>query len=429
MYRTVLFILVLFIGSIQSISVFASNDIDSLKQQLENVSDNRKSALLNRLSLEYLNVSPQRSIDYAYQSLLFAQRFKNYNDLADAMKTIASINYQIGMLDSAIYYNKLALELYENIEDSTGISKVLNNFGIFYNALGNYEKAITYHLQSLNIKQNLQDSSGIAYSCNNIGVLYYQLGKYQTALNYFEKALSISQSINDKNNEQSSLSNIGLIYFNLKLYDKAIEVLLKSNEINNLLNKIQNVSNNLVLIGNIYSEKKMYEEALEYYLRSQNLNESYGINEPETLYFIAVLFDSLKEYGNSLKYYSRAYKMAGITNDKDILLKSGKSISRSFSAMGKWQDAYESLLLYIKLEDSLSNDKTKYPIEDSAIYRQTSQIDTSVVKENPNDTIVKLEPSASNDSSNTLVNKILFGSTALLLIALLVLIIRCRKNK
>ena len=408
--------------------VFAGNDIDSLMQLLDKSSDNQKSTLLNQLSLEYLNVSPETSIDYAYRSLVLAQKHDNYPDMAGALKTIASFNYRYGSIDSAIYYNRLALEIYQKLGDSTGISKVLNNLGIFYNELGDYENAIAYHLKSLQIKQNLKDSSGIAYSSNNIGALYYQLDKYETALEYFKKALRISQSINDKNSEQSALSNIGLIYFNLRLYDKAIEAFRQSNEINNLLNNIRNMSNNLVLIANVYFEKGMLNDALEYYLRSQNLNESYGIKEPETLFTIAALFDSLKEYENSIRYYSRAMDIAQLTNEKDILLKAGKSISIDYSLLGNWQQAYESLLIYQQLKDSLQEYKTNYQKRDtinSFSQKYAENIDTSGVND---DSISSSLPVQNNDFL-IIDNKIILGIAALLFLALVILVIYCRKRK
>ena len=425
MIRRVLrnFLFVVIISSF-GLSAFASNDIDSLTQLLDKVSEKQKSSLLNQLSLEYLNVSPQTSLNFAYRSLLLAQKFNNYPDLANALKTLASINYQYGSIDTAVHYTQMALKIFEQLNDSEGISKVLNNLGIFYNGLGNFEKAITYHLESLRIKQNMKDSAGIAYSSNNIGALYYQLAEYQTALKYFEKALRISQSIGDKESEQSSLSNIGLIYYNLKLYDKAIEVFLKSNRINNLLNNIQNVSNNLALIANIYFEKGMLDDALEYYMRSENLNESYDIKEPQTLFSIAVLFDSLKEYENSLKYYRRACKMAELANEHDILLKASKGISEVFSETGNWQKAYKSLKRYTDLDDSLSNDETNISNEDK-VKLQIPQATSPQASINNEDTIEPAAPIIDEGLSISPFNNVLIGIAVLLFIALVILAIKC----
>ena len=404
---------------------YSGNNIDSLKQLLNQITDKDKPTILNKLSVEYMNVSPETSVEYAYQAIVSAKKHNDYSNMASALKTIGSINYRYGLIDSAIYYNNLSLNLYLTLKDSAGISKVLNNLGIFYNETGNYSKALSYHIQSLKIKQAINDSTGIAFSCNNIGAIYYQQNQHESALTYFGKALNISQSINDKNSEQSALSNIGLIYLNQSHYDKAIVAFKQSYKLNTLLNNIYNLSDNLVQLGNVYRAKNEFNSALDYYFRSLNLNESYGITEPQLLLSIAISYDSLAEYTNSIKYYKRTITIAKTSNNTDILQQAYKNISKAYSISTNGEDAYANLLLLNKLNDSLSKNKTGQLQEKTFIPPTSSPIDSSIIEDSKHNIPTQIN----NSYYLSYKNIIIFSLLIFILLAMLILISKCKKRK
>ncbi len=199
----------------------------------------------------------------------------------------------------------------------------------------------------------------------------------------------------------------------------------QSYKLNTLLNNIYNLSDNLVQLGNVYRAKNEFNSALDYYFRSLNLNESYGINEPQLLLSIAISYDSLAEYTNSIKYYKRTITIAKTSNNTDILQQAYKNISKAYSISTKWEDAYANLLLLNQLSDSLSKNKTEQLQEKTFIPPTSSPIDSSILEDSKHNIPTQIN----NSDYLSYKNIIVFSLLIFILLVVLILISKCKKRK
>ena len=68
---------------------------------------------------------------------------------------------------------------------------MLNGIGITRFASGEFEEALTEFEDSLALWQDLEDSSGVTGALNNIGTTYFALNELDNALDAFEEALEL----------------------------------------------------------------------------------------------------------------------------------------------------------------------------------------------------------------------------------------------
>ena len=98
------------------------------------------------------------------------------------------------MFDKSLDYNQKALNIFRDIEDTTGIAKVLSHLGSLHSSrefcevrskaekLIDFQTAIVYHEQSIRYSAMTGDNRSIARGNQNIASVYNKLEKPGVAL-------------------------------------------------------------------------------------------------------------------------------------------------------------------------------------------------------------------------------------------------------
>ena len=215
----------------------------------------------------------------------------------------------LGMQDSAIYYGKTAIPMFENSKDYVAIVTLYNNLAGVYNDKGQYDRAINYRIAGLKIaeKQNLKTwigtmSIGLSYDYHDFE--NYPKGVYygKRAIQYFlnkkdSKPKDIRSSFNATaiNYDDWNKPELALFYHkqNLK-YIKGKDTLLLQSTFNN--------------IGNTLIKQKKYKEAKKWILRSIKIID-YKVNQKDLLYTdynYATCFTNLATIATELNHYDEA---------------------------------------------------------------------------------------------------------------------------
>ncbi len=189
-----------------------------------------------------------------------------------------------GILDSALFYTQLSVEIYENNTktDKTFLANAYQSIGIINKLLGKYLEAIKYydHAEKIYIAENNEFLLALVYM-NKANIFKVQQD-YSKAETFLNRSVNIfnKDSINNKHRLASAYNNLGNIYLNQKELQKAIKYYLKSIKLKRGSKRSYATYGNLAIcyknlynynLAEIYYQKAI-NKAIEYYNDSCNIN-------------------------------------------------------------------------------------------------------------------------------------------------------------
>ncbi|MCD6111921.1 MAG: tetratricopeptide repeat protein [Bacteroidales bacterium] len=310
-------ILIIFFLSVNHIYA-DNNKIDSLEKELKKANTNEKIKILNLISIEFQEDSPDKAIKYAQEALNIAIEKKDTSKIANSLLNIG-IGYYYKKNYNLSKNNLLkSLELFESQNEiNTGFIKNNLYLGRINKKTDNYEKALAYFKKSLELSKKINNEKYTIRSLNIIGIINEDLSNYKEAFNYFKQAYDKSKKINNKNLISVSANSLGRIYDAWTNYEKALKYYFESLKIEEELGSKEGISAALNNIGIIYDDWKDYDKALEYYNKSLKLNiEENDKSGIATSYNnIAVVYYHLNDTAKELEYFKKALKLETELND------------------------------------------------------------------------------------------------------------------
>lgn len=249
---------------------------DSLKSLLPAASKGEKIDLLVKLSLAYSDIELDSSLIFARQAKEF------YNETGDTSKAYM-VFYTLGLafdyaaqLDSAIFWYQKSYE--KAVTDGNLKRQAASsvNLGIVYKNMLQMEHAIQSHLRGLDIYEKLNDTTGIIRTCVNIATVYSSLWDMTNALRYYDRALVLSKKINLEMGILMVSSGIGVVELKRRNPEKAFSHLAA------FYNKAKELQYNTYIIaaslnlGYCYMLLGKPDSALVYLEESELLAEKIG---------------------------------------------------------------------------------------------------------------------------------------------------------
>jgi signal transduction histidine kinase/tetratricopeptide (TPR) repeat protein len=226
-----------------------------------------------------------------------------------------AINY-----DEALKLFLESKKKFEELKDTIGITKANNMIAISYSYHGLNEQSLKIHMDNLEIQKKINDIEGISSSYNNIGVELWSLNRPEEALVYYQKAMALEKNLNDSISLSRYCDNIGSLLLELGHKDSALIYIKKALEIRNKINDLQGIKGSLESLGDYYTSNKEY-------LLAENVQEK----SLEYAYKIGIV-----------------YEIASIT----------RKLSMTYEKLGKFKDAFQTLLVYTEMVDSIDANET-----------------------------------------------------------------------
>lgn len=384
---------------------------DSLKEVIRYLPDDPgKTKLLFDLSYHYYleNDSTEfRSWNRSCFSTATAQR--DSSKIAESSWDLANLYADYEIIDSAFYhFNKAAL-IYEKIGDDPKHAKMLLNMAILQKNIKDYtgsEITTSKAISLLKPKTHLRDIY-IAY--NNLGIIFNQLAEYDEALAYHDRALDAAEKLGDHVVRATSLNNKGVVYENMQKFDTAVLHFEKSLSVEGLESKDPYLY--AMLLDNIaYSKFKINpnEEVLDLFERALTIRDSIGHQSGIVINKIHLGEYYLKQGDTvqSISYLDAARKLASEVNNHRDWLASLLLLSEL-----KKEESRSLLNQYIELNDSLQK-------QERAIRNKFARIRFET------DAYI-----AENEVLNTQRKWMFAGSTAIICMFSLLLVIRSQRAK
>jgi len=242
---------------------------------------------------------------------------KYYSQLGDTLG-IAKVNNSIGLIEikrgnySVGLENSLsAIQTFETRNLLDELSSAYNNLAEAYYNTHQVDKALEFNIKALNVRQQLKDSSGIKTSTKNIASLYSDRKEHRKAIEYYEKVLKLLNPKKDQAIRGEVLPRIGSEYLQFKDYDKASKYLIEGLKFNRTTKNDDGILRTLNAIGELNMQQKKVK------LAEIQLNEAYTIasrinNKPELLknYRLRKVLDSTNgKFQNAFFWQSKFYDL------------------------------------------------------------------------------------------------------------------------
>lgn len=320
--------------------------IDSLLKVLQTTkADTSKVKLLHRISIEYLNTLPDRTIEYAKQGLTLSEKIEYKNGQSICLKALGWAYKNTGKYDSALVCFEKRLTLVKELKDSIEIAKTFGNIGNIYLYYGNNKKAIALFEKAVRIFTSYNDKISLATGYNSLGAIYMNQAEYPIALEYYLKACKIYEKEKNESDILLPLINISGIYTELKQYDNAKRYALEAKSKAAKTNNRERLGGALYNLSAIYSAEGDFKNTIKY------LNEAKAIfDKLQSLYgqtlvneLLGKTYDDHGEHEKAFSYFNTLLFLAQKLGNRSLIATSFINISDIYLQKNDYLRALECL--------------------------------------------------------------------------------------
>jgi signal transduction histidine kinase len=289
--------------------------------------------------------------------------FNNYSQSSiDSVKVDSLLNKAFELRWSnpseSILLSSKANEISKSINYWHGISKSYSFMGVAYENLSMYDEALKYYLLGLRVSDSLNLLSDKGFAYNNIANFYIGINNLNLAIQNLENGLKIAQEIND-------LELLAYIYRNFSFYHRkreeysvALDYAKKSVEIREKLNDERGVITSLREILIIYFNSKDFLNAEKTLKR---LYEIIGNNPRHNLQLARIkrteaeILREKKRYDEALRVFDQSLELFKSIDNLEGIIRVYKLKADLYSYLGRYKEAFESIIQNNAYQDSLNN--------------------------------------------------------------------------
>lgn len=334
----------------------ANNRIDSIQQRLSlGLTGEERFELWLGLASEYAETKKDMATACVLQALALTEATESRSYQAKAYHVLGQIQNEHAQYDSAIYYFRLAISLFNQETEKQELAETLNERGIVYENKGYYTEAFEDYLNSLKLYESIGDTKGIVNEYQNLGLIHFYKGEFTRAEEYFKDALNLSRNIMYRGGIASALNNLaislkerGEVRTALDYFQQVLKMDQEDGDRANIAYSLNNVGTTYALLGN-------HKQALKYYFQSAILK--YTVPD-----YIG-LSNTFNNISSSL-IHEGAYQQARHYLDSSLLLSTNYKFRNNIAEIYK---TYYELELALKHYPEALEYYRRYSIEKDSI--------------------------------------------------------------
>jgi len=297
-------------------------------------------------------------------SILWAQNTKvdSLNRLLSLAKSdTARLRYRYEIASES---KNFKVETYESINTEAKrlkLRKIEGNcmaaLGNIYRNTGDLGKATNCYIACLKIMQELNDKKGAATATNGLGLIYRATGDTLKAIEYFNEAYEIAEGIGYKEEMSASLNSLAIVERNRGHYEKAVDYYSKSLALRIESKDDFGIAETTLNLGTLYKTRKEMTLAKDYLNKSYELFKKLKDNQgmSYSLNNLAGIYLGEKNYGDAEKYSKISLQLGRETGFPKMIRNASQTLYKIYNATGKYKDALDMHLLFIKMRDSISD--------------------------------------------------------------------------
>lgn len=370
---------------------------------------------------------------YGQISVKIQEMQKMPNDTAkvEALIEIAK-DYADGTLDSAYFYANQAEQLANQLNYTRGKIHVKMVYATEHFYKGEFPEAMTLLTEAIEDAEKNGYNRLIVGCKLLLGNVHAKQQNFDEALRSYRDGLAICQVTNNKETMASLYTSIGITKRLMGELDSALiyyekVLVIQEEELHDSVT-LAAVYNN---IGSIYYYQGDYLTTEKYIQKALAINRATGNTRFELINLAnlgAIWGESGGNLVKSIDYFNQAIVLAQERGEKETLSNFYREISQAYYKHGKFQNAYDHLLLANTYRDSVYGEKKQAQILELEAQYETRKIQDSLrMKEQDLDIALANEEAAEQKASKTVWQ--LIGSGVLTLFVLVILIFVYRNSK
>lgn len=296
------------------------------------------------------------SVYYINKVKIISERKGDNFYLSKGLYGLGYCFYQKGDIEKAQYYIKKSIPVAFRSDNFQTQALAYNQLGLIENNKSNYQLAIQLFLKSLKIseKRELNEKS---FALKNLGNLFLSQNDTVQAIQYFQEDYRFTKEKNLISEQFGSSNNLGMI-LRKKNPDSALMYFTDALSIARQLDQKKwqyDIHINLAVFF-MGDHRKNLAAALSHLKAAKILIEDIGDSSLNFLYYynLGGYHYKKRQYSEAITYYLKAEKIAdnpAIPLDYKISLMD--DLNTVFSKNGDYEEAYQYLKIYNKLNDSV----------------------------------------------------------------------------
>lgn len=217
------------------------------------------------------------------EAITIAEEKKLTHEIASINSSIGNIHFYNRSIKEAKEFHKKSLVAWQELSDSTRISKALNNLGIDYSKENDWVSAINLYKQALFFNPINDDA------LKNLGEDYLKMGKLDSANHYLSKSLFLRRKRLATTDVGKVLNQIGELYRKQNNWNEAFNTLEKAADILRDAGDVMSLKENVLFRKRLATDNENYRLALvlsdSLYFLEQSVFENERLNVTKTQAF------------------------------------------------------------------------------------------------------------------------------------------------
>ena len=267
---------------------------------------------------------------------VFAQSSQTVEELLKAARHQQSEQ----KLASALRYYLQAVNKLEKQNNKKALFQVYTEIGVIYQSGGLHDKAIEYFTKS----QEVVDANSLSQAVVSmrLGESYLAQKDYPQAIAAYQNAKQIYQPQQKPYATIQALRQLITAYQANKDYQTALEANQEVLEMDRVIGDSSAVAATLNNIGYVHKFLGNYTKALTSFEQARKIERKLGLEEdPIMLTNIAIVYQNLAQYDNSLRFLKEAIKLAETRNQPKELARLYNITAAIYYQLGDFHNARE----------------------------------------------------------------------------------------
>ena len=355
--KTKIFILAIITWIGMPCEAYSQFNIQNIIQRIDTIQDQQKKASSLLYIAEYfMQEQPDTTIYYAEKALEISNNLNDSSLICDSYKYL-----------SVAYGGKMDCEKSEDLffwgipyaRNAKDSASFLSDMGAIYTQCGNLQKAERCYQDARRIFTRIKDKNNLALLLTNIGVMHARNARYFQASTSYLEALAICEEVGDEESIGVIYQNMGEVMAMQNQYDKAVGYLNSSLVIFEQFNRQPSIAGVYLNLGQIYIEQKQWDVAKHYLNKSYVIDTSLHLTNYESiaLQLLGVTYLKVNKLESARKLVEEALRMQTENGYTTILGETSSLLAQIYFAQGHPDKALPLLKKAESLAIEMSDDK------------------------------------------------------------------------
>lgn len=244
--------------------------VASFEQALRLAKENGLMGLLAKASYSYANTQGvmgnfEKQVELSQEAFNLYQKLNDKSGMVSALLVTSSGYFGLGAYPQSLQKGQQALKLAREMNNKILVRNSLTNCAINYKSMGFYEQSLESYQQALRIQEEVGDKQAWFTILFNLAQLYAQQHDYTKFDEHMSKALRLAEQQENPTLFIGAASELGRVCLQRQNYACALEYLQKALDAAAKISRVRQSNSARLVMGALYLEQKQFDEAEKYF--------------------------------------------------------------------------------------------------------------------------------------------------------------------